>query len=82
MSRTTKTSKARIARKLKRKVIDEFNSGDRNKSRLLGIEMKGLKIDGVRYGNQRKFRAAEKVCDRRVERRKATRAAKNDTDIS
>ena len=77
MSRTAKTNKARTARKL----IKVVNSSDPSEIASARQEIDALEIDGVRYGNQRKFRAAEKVYDRRAERRKANRAAKKDTDI-
>lgn len=78
MSDTVKTDAARMSRKLSKqsrslagkRVRGEATPDDIELERIVDAQLKTIHIDGVRYGNHRKWKAAEKVAARRASRRK------------
>jgi hypothetical protein len=87
MSKTSKTDDARIARKLaklERMLASKRWRGDATEDDLVieaavNKQLDVLHVNGVRYGNHRKWKAREKVTDRRKERR-LLNGVKGDTD--
>jgi hypothetical protein len=69
MANTHKTTKAREARKLARAARGLVPQEGWQAWYDLNDQAWALAIDGVRYGNQRRFRAMLKVHERRVNRR-------------
>jgi len=76
MSNTFNTNKAREQRKL----FDKWRKVHSGRVAEVSREIDALEVSGERYGNNRKVWAAEKVKDRRVERKRANSEAKRNTD--
>jgi hypothetical protein len=72
MSDTIKTDKARIARKLYRKYLVDFNAG-RPTINATRAQLLALQVNGQRLGVHRHMRAREKVIERRLERKALNR---------
>jgi hypothetical protein len=73
MSDTLKTDKARLARKLTRKFLADFNSGRRHALNQTLGKLTALQVNGTRFGVQRHAMAREKVIYRRLERKALNR---------
>jgi len=73
MSKTIKTNKARLARKLNTALLDVINHGERSQMATKYEEIDHLEVNGRRFGNKRKGEAIAKVIARRIERKKANR---------
>lgn len=75
MANTYTTNKARQARIAQRKGIAAINGIEPEKLNQVRSELATLAVDGRRYGNHRKMKAAEKVTGRRTERKALNRLA-------
>jgi len=74
MSKTNKTNESRIARRLNRLCLAASNRGDHDLANELSVKLKEMGAGiGIRYGNHRKWKAAEKVQERRRERHNANK---------
>jgi hypothetical protein len=69
MSRTHAAQQGRKSRQISRDYRDAVNSGDFEREQELFREKRGMSTGNYRYGNHRKWKAAEKVRDRREDRR-------------